>query len=45
MKERVEAVLDQIRPALAMDGGGIELVNVDEGTGKVEVRLIGACHG
>ncbi|MBI2328264.1 MAG: NifU family protein [Chloroflexi bacterium] len=43
-KEKVEAVLDKIRPMLAADGGNVELVNInDEGT--VEVRLTGACGG
>jgi Fe-S cluster biogenesis protein NfuA len=43
MKERVEAVLEEIRPALQADGGDVELVNVTEGV--VEVRLKGACSG
>ena len=41
MKERVEEVLDKIRPALIQDGGNVELVDVDDGT--VKVRLTGAC--
>ncbi len=45
MKEQIEAALDRVRPALRMDGGGIELVDVDEGTGVVKVRLQGACRG
>lgn len=45
MREQIEAVLEQIRPALRMDGGGIELVDVDEATGVVRVRLQGACVG
>jgi Fe-S cluster biogenesis protein NfuA len=43
MKERVAAVLEEIRPALQADGGDVELVNVTEGV--VEVRLKGACSG
>ncbi len=43
MKEKVEAVLDQIRPLLMRDGGNIELVEVNDGT--VKVRLTGACGG
>jgi Fe-S cluster biogenesis protein NfuA len=43
MKEKVEAVLNQLRPMLQADGGNIELVEVkDDGT--VLVRLQGACH-
>ncbi|MGB7568727.1 MAG: NifU family protein [Chitinivibrionales bacterium] len=44
MKERVQEVIDQIRPNLQADGGDIELIEVtDDGT--VKVRLQGACHG
>jgi len=43
MKERVEAVLDKIRPALQADGGGIELVDIVDGV--VKVKLQGACQG
>ncbi len=42
MKERVEEVLDQIRPALQADGGNVELVDVSE-DGVVSVKLVGAC--
>jgi Fe-S cluster biogenesis protein NfuA len=45
MKERVEKALDLIRPALQNDGGDIELVGVDETTGVVKVKLVGACGG
>ena len=44
MKERVQEVIDQIRPNLQADGGDIELVDVTE-DGKVKVKLQGACHG
>jgi Fe-S cluster biogenesis protein NfuA len=43
VKEEVEKALDLIRPALQNDGGNVELVDVDEGTGTVKVRLTGAC--
>ncbi|MBK5092832.1 MAG: NifU family protein [Actinobacteria bacterium] len=43
MKEKVEEVLDKIRPMLQRDGGDVELVEVDDGT--VKVRLTGACGG
>ncbi|WP_334109923.1 NifU family protein [Thermodesulfitimonas autotrophica] len=43
MKEKVEAVLAQIRPYLQRDGGDVELVAVEEGI--VKVRLKGACGG
>ncbi|OPX18298.1 hypothetical protein BXT86_01985 [candidate division WOR-3 bacterium 4484_100] len=44
MKERVEQVLDEIRPALQADGGDVELVEVTE-NGIVKVKLTGACGG
>lgn len=43
MKEKVEAVINEIRPYLQADGGDIELVGVDDGV--VKVRLRGACAG
>lgn len=43
MKERVEQVIDRIRPVLQADGGNIELVDVVDGV--VQVRLKGACAG
>jgi Fe-S cluster biogenesis protein NfuA len=43
MKERVAAVIEEIRPLLQADGGDIELVGVEEGV--VKVRLRGACAG
>lgn len=44
MKEKVEAALNKVRPALQADGGDVELVEVTE-DGIVKVRLKGACHG
>jgi Fe-S cluster biogenesis protein NfuA len=43
LKERVEKSLDAIRPALQLDGGDVELVDVEDGV--VRVKLQGACHG
>jgi Fe-S cluster biogenesis protein NfuA len=43
VKERVQEVLDRIRPALQADGGDVELVDIDGGV--VKVRLVGACAG
>lgn len=42
MREQVEEVLNQVRPALQADGGDVELVDVSE-DGVVSVRLTGAC--
>ncbi len=43
MREKIEEVLEKIRPALQADGGGIELVDVANGV--VKVKLTGACGG
>ena len=43
MRDRVEKVINRIRPAVQMDGGDIELVEVVDGI--VKLRLVGACHG
>jgi Fe-S cluster biogenesis protein NfuA len=43
MKEKIEAALAKIRPALQADGGDVELVGVDDGVVKVSLR--GACAG
>lgn len=44
IKTRVQEALDQIRPAIQMDGGDVELVDVTEDN-IVQLRLMGACHG
>ena len=45
MSDKVQAVIDEIRPLLQADGGDVELVSTDEETGAVSVRLQGACRG
>lgn len=45
MRDQIEQVLNTVRPALRMDGGDIQLVDFDETTGIVRVRLEGACRG
>lgn len=44
MREKVEEVLNRVRPALRADGGDVELVDVTD-DGVVKVRLKGACGG
>ena len=44
MKDRVQNVINQIRPNLQADGGDVELVDVAD-DGVVKVRLTGACKG
>lgn len=42
MMEKVQAVLEQVRPMLQRDGGDVELVEVTA-DGIVKVKLQGAC--
>lgn len=42
LKERVEEVLEQVRPTLQADGGDIDLIGVTD-DGIVKVQLTGAC--
>ena len=44
IKDRVQGVINLIRPAVQADGGDIELVDVT-GAGVVQIRFHGACHG
>ncbi len=44
MKEKVEAMLNKIRPSLIADGGNVELVDVSS-DGIVKLKLTGACAG
>ncbi|MEE9583326.1 MAG: NifU family protein [Dehalococcoidales bacterium] len=43
MRDKVEKVLNKIRPSLVADGGDVELIDVTDGI--VMVRLTGACAG
>jgi Fe-S cluster biogenesis protein NfuA len=43
MKDKVEEVLNKIRPSLIADGGNVELVDVKDGI--VSLKLTGACAG
>lgn len=45
MREQIEAVLEEVRPALAMHGGNVELVSADEESGIVKMRFLGTCKG
>ncbi|WP_432797993.1 NifU family protein [Poriferisphaera sp. WC338] len=42
--ERVDEIIEKIRPAIQSDGGDLELVEVTD-EGVVRVRLHGACIG
>lgn len=44
LKERIaDALESDVKPYLAMHGGDVELVNLEEGL--VTLKLKGACHG
>jgi len=43
-QQKVEDVIDAVRPALQSHGGDITLVGTDDDN-TVRVRLQGACHG
>jgi Fe-S cluster biogenesis protein NfuA len=43
MREKVEAALEQVRPALLADGGDVQLIDVKDGV--VKLKLTGACGG
>jgi Fe-S cluster biogenesis protein NfuA len=42
-RERIESVLDRVRPFLQADGGDIELLSVNGNS--ADVRLTGMCAG
>ena len=44
MVEQVEAALDEIRPALEMDGGTVELLEITRDK-VVRLAMVGACSG
>jgi len=44
VREKVQGVINLIRPAVQADGGDIELVGVAD-DGVVQIRFHGACHG
>ncbi len=45
IKDDVEASLDRIRNALRVDGGDVQLVDINENDGIVKVKLQGSCAG
>ena len=42
-RERIQTVLDRVRPFLQADGGDIELLDIDGNS--ADVRLTGMCAG
>jgi Fe-S cluster biogenesis protein NfuA len=44
MKEKVETLLNDVRPKLQANGGDVELIEISD-DGIVKVKLLGACNG
>jgi len=44
VRDKVQGVINLIRPAVQADGGDIEIVDVTD-AGVVQIRFHGACHG
>jgi Fe-S cluster biogenesis protein NfuA len=42
---RIEQTLDLLRPYIASHRGNVEVVDFDEGEGRLLLRLGGTCHG
>jgi Fe-S cluster biogenesis protein NfuA len=45
MKERIEELLQLVRPRLALHGGNVSFVDYTEETGLVRLKMEGACQG
>jgi Fe-S cluster biogenesis protein NfuA len=43
LEHRVRCAIEELRPAIQMDGGDLELLRIHDTT--VFVHLAGACHG
>jgi len=45
LTQRINEIIDRIRPHIKADGGDIEVVEVDRDSGRVSIRFSGACRG
>ena len=45
MEAQLLEAVEAIRPALQFDGGDMQVVNLDEERGVVDIELLGACGG
>jgi Fe-S cluster biogenesis protein NfuA len=43
IEDKILETLHSVRPYLQQDGGDVEMVEFNEGTGILKVRLTGAC--
>ena len=42
-RDKIQEVLESIRPALRSDGGDVEYIDFDEAEGVLQLRFLGAC--
>ena len=42
-EESIQQVLEEVRPMLERDGGGVEIISFEEG--DLRLQLLGACSG
>ncbi len=45
MESQLLEAVEAIRPALQFDGGDMQVINLDEEGGVVDIELLGACGG
>lgn len=45
IEQKIEEVLELVRPRLAMHKGDVEFVGFDQASGVVQVRMTGTCDG
>lgn len=45
IEEKIDDVLERLRPFLAREGGNIQLDHFDSETGMAYVKMLGACNG
>ncbi|MDP9071372.1 MAG: NifU family protein [Actinomycetota bacterium] len=45
MEAQLLEAVEAIRPALQFDGGDMQVINLDEEGGVVDIELLGACGG
>jgi len=43
MREKIERILEEVRPSLKAEGGDVQLVDVENDV--VKVKFVGACGG
>lgn len=44
MQKKLEKTIEKIKNVLAMDGGGLEIVDFDEKENIIKIKLLGVCQ-